>query len=138
MKNPGSDKRAHSSDPAESGTAPGAGDLYERLLDRMKDGVLVVDRKGFFTVVNEVICTRVGRPREWFMGRNYAEFLHGEQRDRVQERFRALIGGADQPPIEVGYASEAGKTVWVEVNASRLVEKGRVTGVLAVTRDITE
>jgi PAS domain S-box-containing protein len=111
---------------------------YRSLVESIPDGVTTIDVYGRFSSVNDVVVRRSGRPREWWLGREYDSVVRPEFRETVRAAFSAVMRGEAVPPFQVSYASAAGEPKYVEMHVSALSEGGRVVGALAVSRDITE
>jgi len=48
----------------------GSNGMYQDILLRISEGIYSLDRKGVFIFVNDVIAGRIGKPCEWFIGRD--------------------------------------------------------------------
>lgn len=112
--------------------------LYKLVVENMHDGVYTLDDKGRFTFVNDMVVKRSGYPREWFMGRNCLAFIEPENRKMVREGLKQVLQGGSVPAFELPYTTATGNLVWTEMNATPLVDDGRVIGALVVARNITE
>lgn len=112
--------------------------LYRLIAENMLDALYTLDAKGNFTFVNDVVIKRSGYGREWFIGKNFLDFVKPENRDMVQKSFKAVMRGETVPAYELNYLTASGNPIWIEINATPLVDQGRITGVLVVSRDITE
>lgn len=112
--------------------------LYRLIAENMLDALYTLDAKGNFTFVNDVVIKRSGYGREWFISRNVLDFVKPENRDMVLRSFQEVMKGEAVPAYELSYLTASGKPVWIEINATPLVDKGSITGVIVVSRDITE
>jgi len=112
--------------------------IHSLIAENMLDAIYTLDRNGNFTYVNDVVLKRSGFEREWFIGRNVLDFVKLENRDMVLKNFKEVMKGEAVPAYELSYLSASGKPVWIEINATPLVDKGSITGVIVVSRDITE
>ena len=112
--------------------------IYRIIAENMYDAIYTLDTKGNFTYVNDVVLKRSGFGREWFIGRNVLDFVMPENRDMVQKSFKAVMNGETVPAYELSYFSASGKQLWIEINATPLVDQGKINGVLVVSRDITD
>jgi PAS domain S-box-containing protein len=114
------------------------GDLYKLVVENVHDGLYILDREGRFTFVNEIALRRSGYARERFIGRSCFEFIRPEDKDPVKRGFEAVLRGEAVPAYELSYTAASGETLWVEINATCLNDNGRIIGVLAVSREITD
>lgn len=113
-------------------------DIHSLIAENMLDAIYTLDHKGNFTYVNDVVLKRSGFEREWFIGRNVLDFVKPENSDMVLRSFKKVMKGEAVPAYELSYLTASGKPVWIEINATPLVDKGSITGVIVVSRDITE
>jgi PAS domain S-box-containing protein len=111
---------------------------YRLIAENMYDALYTLDANGRFTFVNDVALERSSYDRERFMGKSFLEFVRPEDRAKVQKNFKAVMCGEIVPAYELSYANASGKSIWVEINATPLIDQGDIFGVLVVSRDITE
>jgi PAS domain S-box-containing protein len=112
--------------------------IYRLIAENMFDAVYMLDTEGRFTFVNDVVLKRSGFEREWFIGRSFLDFVLPENKDMIQESFMAVMKGEVVPAYELNYFTASGTQIWIEINATPLIDKGKINGVLVVSRDITE
>jgi PAS domain S-box-containing protein len=104
----------------------------------MYDAIYTLDTNGNFTFVNDVALKRSGYTRKWFIGRSFLNFVIPENKNMVQKSFKSVMMGKVVPAYELSYINSKGKSLWIEINATPLVDNGNIIGVLVVSRDITE
>jgi PAS domain S-box-containing protein len=112
--------------------------IYRLIAENMFDAVYMLDNEGRFTFVNDVVLKRSGFEREWFIGRSFLDFVLPENKDMIQESFMAVMKGEVVPAYELSYFTASGTQIWIEINATPLLDQGKINGVLVVSRDITE
>jgi PAS domain S-box-containing protein len=112
--------------------------IYRLIAENMYDAIYTLDTKGNFTFVNDVALKRSGYKREWFIGRSFLDFVLPENKGMVQKSFKAVMRGEAVPAYELSYINVSGKSIWIEINATPLVDCENIIGVLVVSRDITE
>lgn len=110
---------------------------YERLVEIATDAIFTLDLDGRFTSVNRSVEVSIGHPRAALLGRRFTEILDGEQREVAEGIFRAAIGGR---PVrsELSYRDAEGSPRTGSIVATPVLEGDRISGVLAVVRDVTE
>lgn len=111
-------------------------DRYRKLIDLMPDGV-AVHQDGRLRMINRAGAALLGYedPRE-LLGRPVLEFVHPDDREKAQERIRAMLTeGRRAPPLEERFLRRDGTTVEVEVAAGPFILEGR-PAVLVVARDL--
>jgi PAS domain S-box-containing protein len=108
------------------------------IIDNILDGVYLLDSKGRFTFVNDVIVKRSGYPKEWFLGKSYLEVIRPEDMEHVKNNFEAKMRGEDVPPYELAYHKTDGSLMHVEINTTRILYKDRnISSLIGFSRDIT-
>jgi PAS domain S-box-containing protein len=110
---------------------------YARLVDSAEDAIATMDEEGHLTSVNRALEKVTGRPRAQLIGTNFVEILRPSERAELWRLFAATLGGERQRR-EVRFTRPDGAQRIAMVLATPLVEGGRVTGVLAVARDVTD
>lgn len=111
-------------------------DRYRQLIDLMPDTV-AVHQDGRLRMVNRAAAALLGYedPRE-LIGRPVLDFVHPDDREKVQERIRAMLTeGRRVPPLEERFLRRDGTAVEVEVAAGPFTLEGR-PAVLVVAREI--
>jgi PAS domain S-box-containing protein len=88
--------------------------------------------------VNPAGCSLLGRPKEFFIGRNFWEVVHPDDREGAIARGRARLAGIPQPKRIVERLVHAdGRTIWMDYSVDVLQLRGGpatlVTGI-----DVTE
>jgi PAS domain S-box-containing protein len=138
VKKPSNDKGQRKILDQIKGTLPQNLTIYRLIAENMFDAVYMLDTEGRFTFVNDVVLKRSGYEREWFIGRSFLDFVLPGNRDMVQKSFTAVMKGEAVPAYELNYFTASDKPIWIEINATPLMDQGNINGVLVVSRDITE
>lgn len=110
---------------------------YSRLTDSAEDAIATMDEDGHFTSVNRALEKVSGRPRSSLIGTHFVEILRPAERAEMWRVFAATMGG-ERTKREVRFTRPDGAQRVAMVFANPLIEEGRVTGVLAVARDVTD
>jgi PAS domain S-box-containing protein len=112
---------------------------YRSLIDTAGAGVATIDLTGKLIIVNEALCRMIGYSQEELLGRNFAEFLHPDDRTEVLEMFaKGLAGGKEQPHLEFRVIHKEGNNVWCHSRPTALVLDNETIGFSAIIHDITE
>jgi PAS domain S-box-containing protein len=112
--------------------------IYRSLIEYTQDGIYILDPSGYFTFVNDVVVKRSGYPAQWFLSRRYLDIISAEYRERAQIYFSAVMNGSSHTHYELSYVAKSGDSLHVEVCSAPISENGKVTGLLGISRDITE
>ncbi len=122
--------------------------VYRLIAENMYDALYTLDIKGHFTFVNDAVLKRSGYEREWFIGKSFLDFVQPEDVALVQKNFKSVMRGEVVPAYvmrgevvpayELTYFTASGKPLWIEINATPLIDQGKITGELVASREITE
>jgi PAS domain S-box-containing protein len=112
--------------------------IYRLIAENMYDAIYTLDTKGNFSFVNDVALKRSGYERKWFIGRSFLDFVLPENKEVVQKSFKSVMRGEAVPAYELSYINASGKSLWIEINATPIVDRENIIGVLVVSRDVTE
>lgn len=113
---------------------------YRLLVENATDFIYRIDKSGRIVYVNTPTIHFLGYPTQ-------AELLSMQPIDLVAEEDAAMVDEAmtrqveeEQPTmyLEFRVLTADGQRVWFGQNSSLIMEDGQVTGLLAVSRDITE
>jgi two-component system NtrC family sensor kinase len=110
---------------------------YARLVESAEDAICTMDEAGNLTSVNRALERATGRNRAAMLGRPFAEFLPAEERADKWKMFLATLGGSRERR-DMRFRSAPGEIRISTVITAPLYERGRVTGVLAICRDVTD
>jgi two-component system NtrC family sensor kinase len=110
---------------------------YARLVESAEDAICTLDVAGNLTSVNRALECAMGRRRATMLGRPFEEFLPPEERADKWKMFQATLGGSRERH-DMRFRSGPGKIRISTVITTPIHERGRVTGVLAIFRDVTD
>jgi PAS domain S-box-containing protein len=111
--------------------------LYTRLVESAEDAICTVDEEGNFTSVNRAMEHAVGLRREAILGRHFADALIEGERGEMWRMFAETLAGERQRR-ELRFRYANGRTGIASVLAAPIYEHGRISGALAILRDVTE
>ncbi|MGO9137712.1 MAG: PAS domain S-box protein [Syntrophales bacterium] len=112
--------------------------LYHYIMDHISDGVYRINEKGYFTFVNRVIVDRAGISAEKFCRLHFLDLVMPEYREMAKNNFEKVMRGEEGVPYELTYRRSDGQKNIVEVHSRAIYEGSRVTGILGISREITE
>jgi PAS domain S-box-containing protein len=111
---------------------------HKRIIEGIQDGLCTIDKGGCFTFVNDIVCSRSGYPREWFLGKNCLDLVQPDRRGTGEDLLRAVLEREETHVMEMSYSAAKGARIWIEITASPIFDSGRSVGLVAITRDITK
>lgn len=110
---------------------------YERLVESASDAIFTVDEELRFTSVNRALEHATGWRRDALLGVPCTEVADPQDREGMRQLLVATLLGERQRG-ELRYVDRAGEERWASIITAPVVEGERVTGALAVVRDVTE
>ncbi len=110
---------------------------YTRLVESAEDAIATMDEEGNFTSVNRALERVAGKPRGALLGVHFTEILEPGERAVMWRLFAATLGGERQRR-EMRFARADGRSGIASVLSAPIIVQGRIAGVLAIARDITE
>ena len=111
-------------------------DRYRRLLERLQDGVLII-QEGRIVYVNEGLATLTGETREALLGRSFTELSPAEDRRELQDRYeRWEASQGVSGLVDTRVRTAQGATLMVSVRTGSVEFEGR-RSVIATVRDVT-
>jgi len=112
---------------------------YRRLVDNMTDVVFSIDLKGNFTFCSQAAEKMTGYSVQQLLSMNMKELIAPEHFPEIQERLQARIRGERYlPPHQFEIIRADGKRIPVEMTTTPAVERGTLTGIQGIARDISE
>ena len=112
---------------------------YRALFQNASDIIRILDHQGRIAYDSPSAAKILGYAPGSLEGRNPLDFVHPEDRDRIQSDL-ALVYKKKNPgtPSEFRIQKADGRYIWVESIASNLIGEEDVDGVVVTTRPITE
>ncbi len=111
---------------------------YRQLVETMNEGLIVGDKKGCFTFVNDRLCEMLGYSRDEFMGQQGSKFMDEENKKTMLQQLAKRKKGIKNT-YEITLTHKNGKKVFVIISPKPLFdETGSYQGSLAVVTDITK
>jgi PAS domain S-box-containing protein len=107
----------------------------QRIFELSLDLVCVVDLDGRFVALNPSFERTLGYPPEQMLGRPFMDFVHTDDREASEERFKDVLGGDEVTHFENRYIRPDGSKRWLEWSACAAPEQ---RAVYATARDVTE
>jgi PAS domain S-box-containing protein len=116
-------------------------ELYRNIVELCPDGIVVIDRKGVIISYNTAAAEMMGYGKKELVGKYFADvgFSSSEDIRRFARMFRSqVLKGKIVDKLEVELRRKDGTCFLAEVNSSLLRKNGRVIGIQAIFRDITD
>lgn len=114
-------------------------ELFRSIVENSHAGILVVDEDHRFVYANAELCRLLGRARAEIIGRDFLEFLDGESRALVADRYRRRQAGEEVPPrYEFNVVRKDGEKRRVEISATVIRDSAGRVRTVAQLLDITD
>jgi PAS domain S-box-containing protein len=112
---------------------------YRALVDTAGVGVATVDPEGRLSYANPALCEMFGRTRDELAGVSLTTFIHPEDAGRIARHFAdAIRTNRVDATLEFRAIHRDGHVIHLQANPTVSQYQGRVTGVSAIIRDVTE
>jgi PAS domain S-box-containing protein len=112
---------------------------YRQLVETAHDIIYRTDADGYFTYVNPMATRVLGYAPEELAGKHYLEMIRPDHRARVQEHLRRQYWQRSASSYDEFVAvARDGRELWIGQNVQLMRQEGRVEGMQAVARDITQ
>lgn len=110
---------------------------YEQLLENLNDMIVKVDLDGNLTYVSPSYCQTFGRSREQLLGKQFMPLVHEEDREATSKAMEDLYREPFRTYLEQRALTVQGWRWFAWMDTSIRDEKGNVTEIIGVGRDIT-
>jgi PAS domain S-box-containing protein len=113
---------------------------YQELIQLAPDGIILVDTKGRIEMANSAFLRMTGLRASEARGLYFKDFqgFDDENRSIYKKAFERILKGGAAKPFEMSFRNRSGETRYIEILAKALKQEGRISGIQAVVRDITE
>lgn len=112
---------------------------YRTLIERMNEGLAIVDNEDVIQFVNDRYCEILGYAKDELIGRNEQEFVvSAADRNVLQAKSKRRKQGL-YDKYEIQLKHKSGATLWVLVSGSFVFDtEGKLMGSMGILCDITE
>jgi len=122
---------------------PPTAEIMLEVIEKMADGLILMDVQGRYVFINQAIEKMSGYRRDELLGRHYEEFLprgtKGEESERIALTIEAAYEQGIAPPMEFTLVGKDGRESHIASTASLVVKDGgEPLGLVATYRDISD
>jgi PAS domain S-box-containing protein len=111
---------------------------YRTVVERMNDGLIVLDERHRITYVNKKLCEMLGVPEDEILGRSPADFLDEESRAVFAAQLEKRVRG-ENAPYEVEWLTKRGSRLVTIVTPQPIfTPSGSYRGAFSVLTDVSE
>ncbi len=111
---------------------------FDLLFEASDDLIFILDNKGCFRKVNSNGAALLDYNSKDLLGRHFWEFVDPKSDVMIAKSFQEILGSGELTAFEVTMTSKFGREVIFQMTAKALMEKSKITGMLAVAKDITK
>jgi len=114
--------------------------MRRSMIERSPDGIVTVDTKGVITSCNTASTKMLGFSKSELIDKHFVKtgVLKMRQLPKFLSLFRRVLKGNLVKPLELTFYRKDGTSLLCEVRLGLLKEGGKITGIQAISRDITE
>jgi len=112
---------------------------YRSLVESSGFGIATIDFMGRFTFANKTLCKMIGYSEKELMGKNFAGFLHPEDRQRILQIFlNAWKYPNRKPSLEFRVIHKKGSPIYMYSSPTLFRMNGKIVGFSAIIRNVTK
>ena len=113
--------------------------LYENLIRTANDAITLINPEGIFVLVNPKFCEMSGYSEEEAKDLHFSTLVHPEDLSLFTDRHRRTLAGENvSSSFQFRILRKTGDIVFVDFSANPITMGGKIIGVQAIARDITE
>jgi PAS domain S-box-containing protein/putative nucleotidyltransferase with HDIG domain len=114
---------------------------YQAIFESASDIIMVLDKKGRVTDVNQKMTEVSGYSKEEIIGVNIKNFnflMNSRNLAVISDNFTLRMYGAEIPPYEIEATSKSGLKQYLEISARPFRSNGHIAGEIVFLKDITQ
>ncbi len=111
---------------------------FRGMAERSFDAIAIVNLEGNITYASPSVGKVLGYPQNEVVGKSFLEYFSPDTLSNASQLFADLMQGKSLEGLQLGLPRKDGTIATVEINAAPIIMNGKVTGIQAVFRDITE
>jgi len=111
---------------------------FRGMAERSFDAIAIVNLEGNITYASPSVGKVLGYPQNEVVGKSFLEYFSPDTLSNASQLFTDLMQGKSLEGLQLGLPRKDGTIATVEINAAPIIMNGKVTGIQAVFRDITE
>jgi len=111
---------------------------YRLITDHAFDVIKMINSLGIVEYVSSSNEKVLGYPPSEYIGKPLYEYIHPEDQPTVEAVFKEIMTGAEPSSVEFRHLHRDGHYIWMEASNRPVLDDGKVTQVVTISRDITE
>ena len=111
---------------------------YRVIVENSHDGIVILDDQYRILFANQRLCEIINCSCEKMIGADFRDFLTGESRSLVAERYKKRQRGEEVPSqYEIEIITKSGERRWFELRPSVVRDSGEGVRTIALIMDVT-
>jgi len=110
---------------------------YRNLIEELRDLVFTIDPQGIITFMSKSSKAILGYDYKELLGMNIIDLVPDNKKNVIHKKIQAGLRGKKITQLQVEVSMKTGEQVFLEISVSGIWRNDKVTGALAVARDIT-
>lgn len=111
---------------------------YRQIIEETSEVICVLDKKGFFTYVNQIALNLTGLTEKEILGKHFTALIRSDYKKKALEFYtdaiaNKIISTYWEFPLDTGSDEE----IWIGQNVTLLTDNNKITSFQAVARDVT-
>lgn len=111
--------------------------LLTNIIESVREPICAIDTQGRFLWSNSATISAIGYSPEELIGKNFLDLIYQPDHELAKECFKEALNGSASS-YEARYQTNKGEVRYALIDTAPLVQDDKTTGVLWITRDITE
>ncbi|MBX5329244.1 PAS domain S-box protein [Candidatus Bathyarchaeota archaeon A05DMB-5] len=111
---------------------------FRGIAERSFDAIALVDFEGKITYASPSVGKVLGYPQSEVIGKSFLEYFSSDTLSNASQLFTDLMQGKSLEGLQLELPKRDGTMATIEINVAPILVNGKVTGIQAVFRDITE
>ena len=111
---------------------------YKIITESTFDIITMINPEGLVEYVSPAYENILGYPRGACIGKSFTANVHPEDAAILTAKVSSLFDDGRSDSIEIRFLHKDGRSIWMEVSPTPVLENGKVRQVFTISRDITE
>jgi PAS domain S-box-containing protein len=111
---------------------------FRGIAERSFDMIVTLDPEGRINYASPAVILITGYAPEEMVGQHFHDYLPKEETPKEIQAFAEIAKGGIAKAVPLKIVRKDGSLAHVEINASPIISDGKITGVQAIVRDVSE
>lgn len=111
---------------------------YKVITEHAFDVIKVFNRNGRADYLSPSLTTLLGYIPSEEVGKRFTDFIHPEDHVHLKKHLQSIVATHKHSTMELRVLHKEGHYLWMEINATPVIERNRVNNIITISRDISE